>query len=89
VALAIYFLGRVPEFINIRARNVKNYGPLLKYEYQFKSKFRYSYSPFRYNRIDNIQLLESPDSITTFKDLLVHQEDWKWDDDIINIIKKR
>ena len=27
--------------------------------------------------------------MTTFEDLLVHQEDWKWDDDIYNILPKK
>lgn len=63
----------------------------IKDEYHFKGEFGadIGWSPFKCNEIKNIQLLEVPDSKTTFEDLLVHQEDWKWDDNLINIRPKK
>lgn len=45
--------------------------------------------PFRFNEIRNIQLVEARDSNTTFEDLLLHQEDWKWTDKKGNVLAKK
>jgi signal transduction histidine kinase/DNA-binding response OmpR family regulator len=89
--------GEVPYYLSLRAKQVKKLSPYLEYEYQFKGEFRNEVPwtfdaaaeiPFRFNQIRNIQLVEAPDSMTTFEDLLLHQEDWKWTDNNVNVLAK-
>lgn len=69
----------------------ENTPEVFKTDYQFKGKFESnnSTSPFKYNKINKIQLAAAPDSMTTFEDLLVHQQDWKWDADKSDIRPKK
>jgi len=86
---------RICEKISIWARRIRNAGSITYLNhhlpYQFDGKFGKdrAESPFRRKKIRNIQALEAPDSLTTFEDLLLHKDNWRWEDDPFNVIMQK
>ena len=83
---------RTPSFLGMYARRTDRLSPLMLAEgYQFSGTFKteHDYSPFRYNIVPNIELLEAPNTNSSLDDILAEQEDANWEDNYYNIVPEK